>query len=89
MKIRKISSNSSISDNNNCYSLAGAEYGVYSDAGCTNLIGTLVTGDDGNSLELEVDAARCYIKEIKAPKGFSYKYSGLRGRCRSKTKPKM
>ena len=70
VKIRKISSNSSISDNNNCYSLAGAEYGVYSDAGCTNLIGTLVTGDDGNSLELEVDAARCYIKEIKAPKGF-------------------
>ncbi|WP_294365055.1 prealbumin-like fold domain-containing protein, partial [uncultured Clostridium sp.] len=70
VKIRKISSNSSISDNNNCYSLAGAEYGVYSDAGCINLIGTLVTGDDGNSLELEVDAVRCYIKEIKAPKGF-------------------
>lgn len=70
VKIRKLSSNASISDNNNCYSLAGAEYGVYSDAGCTNLIGTLVTGDDGNSLELEVDAVRCYIKEIKAPKGF-------------------
>ena len=70
VKIRKLSSNVSISDNNNCYSLAGAEYGVYSDAGCTNLIGTLVTGDDGNSLELEVDAVRCYIKEIKAPKGF-------------------
>ena len=70
VKIRKISSNSSISDNNNCYSLAGAEYGVYSDAGCTNLVGTLVTGDDGNSLELEVDAVRCYIKEIKAPNGF-------------------
>ena len=70
VKIRKISSNSSISDNNNCYSLAGAEYGVYSDAGCNNLIGTLVTGDDGNSLELEVDAAKCYIKEIKAPNGF-------------------
>ena len=70
VKIRKISSNSSISDKNNCYSLAGAEYGVYSDAGCINLIGTLVTGDDGNSLELEVDAVRCYIKEIKAPKGF-------------------
>ena len=70
VKIRKLSSNASISDNNNCYSLAGAEYGVYSDAGCNNLIGTLVTGDDGNSLELEVDAAKCYIKEIKAPKGF-------------------
>ena len=70
VKIRKLSSNVSISDNNNCYSLAGAEYGVYSDAGCTNLVGTLVTGDDGNSLELEVDAVRCYIKEIKAPKGF-------------------
>lgn len=70
VKIRKLSSNVSISDNNNCYSLAGAEYGVYSDAGCTNLVGTLVTGDDGNSLELEVDAVRCYIKEIKAPNGF-------------------
>ena len=61
VKIRKLSSNVSISDNNNCYSLAGAEYGVYSDAGCNNLIGTLVTGDDGNSLELEVDAVRCYM----------------------------
>lgn len=70
VKIRKLSSNVSISDNNNCYSLAGAEYGVYSDAGCTNLVGTLVTGDDGNSQEVELDARRYYIKEIKAPKGF-------------------
>lgn len=70
VKIRKLSSNVSISDNNNCYSLAGAEYGVYSDAGCTNLVGTLVTGDDGNSLELEVDSGRYYLKEIKPPKGF-------------------
>lgn len=70
LKIFKGTSNLDVSKNNNYYETRNAEYGVYSDAGCTSLVATLVTGDDGNSQEVELDAGRYYIKEIKAPNGF-------------------
>ena len=70
LKIFKGTANLDVSKNNNYYETRNAEYGVYSDAGCTSLVATLVTGDDGNSQEVELDARRYYIKEIKAPKGF-------------------
>ena len=70
LKIFKGTSNLDVSKNNNYYETRNAEYGVYSDAGCTSLVATLVTGDDGNSQEVELDARRYYIKEIKAPNGF-------------------
>lgn len=70
LKIFKGTANLDVSKNNNYYETRNAEYGVYSDAGCTSLVVTLVTGDDGNSQEVELDARRYYIKEIKAPKGF-------------------
>lgn len=70
LKIFKGTANLDVSKNNNYYETRNAEYGVYSDAGCTSLVVTLVTGDDGNSQEVELDARRYYIKEIKAPNGF-------------------
>ena len=70
VKLKKTSSNPSISDNNDCYSLEGAEYGVYSDSNCTNGVGTLTTGSNGESGELELTAGTYYVKETKAPKGF-------------------
>uniref|UniRef100_UPI0025D88643 SpaA isopeptide-forming pilin-related protein n=1 Tax=uncultured Clostridium sp. TaxID=59620 RepID=UPI0025D88643 len=70
LKIFKGTANLDVSKNNNYYETRNAEYGVYSDAGCTSLVATLVTGDDGNSQEIELDAGRYYIKEIKAPNGF-------------------
>ena len=70
LKIFKGTANLDVSKNNNYYETRNAEYGVYSDVGCTRLVATLVTGDDGNSQEVELDAGRYYIKEIKAPNGF-------------------
>ena len=70
LKIFKGTANLDVSKNNNYYETRNAEYGVYSDAGCTRLVATLVTGDDGNSQEVELDAGRYYLKEIKAPNGF-------------------
>lgn len=70
VKIFKGTANLDVSKNNNYYETRNAEYGVYSDVGCTRLVATLVTGDDGNSQEVELDAGRYYIKEIKAPNGF-------------------
>ena len=70
LKIFKGTANLDVSKNNNYYETRNAEYGVYSDAGCTSLVATLVTGDDGNSQEVELNAGRYYLKEIKPPKGF-------------------
>lgn len=70
VQIQKLSANPTLTDNNNCYSLAGAEYGVYSDPACTQKVATLKTDAKGNTTSVEVDAGTYYVKEIKAPKGF-------------------
>lgn len=70
VKLKKVSSNPALTDGNNCYSLAGAQYGVYSDAGCTVLVGTLTTVADGSTNTLELPAGNYYIKETVASKGY-------------------
>ena len=72
-RVRKVASDSSypyaIYSNN--YSLAGAVYGIYSDAACIDLIRTLTTGSDGYTGYFETDnEGTYYIKEITASKGF-------------------
>ena len=47
VRFHKKSAMPSISEGNSCYSLAGAEISVYSDSGCTDLLDTLTTGEDG------------------------------------------
>ena len=69
-KIQKSSSNTAVTNGNDCYSLAGATYGVYSDKGCTKSVATLTTDGNGNTDIVELRAATYYVKETKAPKGF-------------------
>ena len=69
-KIQKSSSNTAITESNDCYSIAGATYGVYSDKGCTKSVATLTTDSNGNTDTVELRAATYYVKETKAPKGF-------------------
>ena len=45
-------------------------YGVYTDRGCTNQVGTLTTNASGESNTISVQAGKYYVKEIKAPQGF-------------------
>ncbi len=52
-------------------SLAGAVYGVYSDAACTKSVATLTTTANGNSNTIQVSIGSYYIKETKAPAGYS------------------
>ena len=66
-KIQKSSSNTK---ENDCYSLAGATYGVYSDKDCKKSVATLTTDGNGNTDTVELRAATYYVKETKAPKGF-------------------
>lgn len=75
VRFHKESAIPSISDNNNCYSLSGAEISVYSDYECTDLLDVLTTDEDGytdyySTSFLEGNSSTLYYKETKAPKGF-------------------
>ena len=70
VKIKKESENTKITSSNDCYSLYGATYGVYSDKGCTKSVDTLTTNSNGNTDTVELSAGTYYVKETKAPKGF-------------------
>lgn len=70
VKLKKVSSTPSISNDNNCYSLKDAVYGVYTDENCTKKAGELKTDEKGVSNTLEVSPGKYWVKEITAPKGF-------------------
>ena len=69
-KIQKSSSNATVTNGNDCYSLSGATYGVYSDKSCSKSVATLTTNASGNTDTVELRAATYYVKETKVPKGF-------------------
>lgn len=71
LKLKKASSNPSISDNNPCYSLEGATYGVYSDSGCTQQVGTLTCNASGDSNVIDIAPGTYYVKETKAGKSYA------------------
>jgi len=75
MKITKASGNTSITDNNACYSLAGATYGVYNTAADasagTNAVTTLTTDDTGaTGVSDGLVPGTYYVKETVAPQGY-------------------
>ena len=69
-KLQKTSSNTSITDGNGNYSIAGATYGVFADKDCTKQLATLTTDENGNTDVAEVTAGTVYIKELSAPAGY-------------------
>lgn len=69
-QLRKESANPDYTNNNDAYSLQGAEYGVYSNSNATGLVGTLTTGSNGWSQEITLGAGTYYVKELRAPKGY-------------------
>ena len=78
IKVKKSSARRKIADDNDCYSLKGAEFTVYNDKNCTDRAkfkngdaAVLITDDDGNSDEYEIETGDYYILETKAPKGYA------------------
>ena len=71
LKLKKASSKRGISDNNPCYSLEGATYGVYSDSGCTQQVGTLTCNASGDSNVIDIAPGTYYVKETKAGKSYA------------------
>ena len=70
MYLTKTSANTAMTDNNSCYSLGNAVYGVYSNSACTTKVGTLTTGTNGVSNPISVNEGTYYVKETSAPKGY-------------------
>ena len=71
--LKKTSANPSLTNGNSCYSLAGAQFGVYSSSSLSGAsrVGTLTTDANGNSNTLKLNAGTYYVKEIVAPKGYA------------------
>lgn len=74
INLTKVSADTSITDGLvNAYSLADAEYGIYSDSAATKQIGTITTGADGKgsvNVKVGFSTSTLYYKETKAPKGY-------------------
>lgn len=72
ISLEKTSAYPCITDNNSCYSLANATYGIYDDAACQNEIQRIVTNDSGYAQSVENLWPQTYwIKEIAAPLGYA------------------
>lgn len=71
IELQKVSANTSITDNNPCYTLAGIVYGVYADAACTNEVATLVLNSSGYAKSADIKAGTYYVKEKTANDSYS------------------
>lgn len=72
LQVSKKSLSMEITDENGCYTLTGAEYGVYTNAnGVSGYIDTLEIGKNGMSQEIELDDGTYYVRETKCPEGFA------------------
>ena len=71
VSLSKTSANTGITSGNSCYSLAGAVYGIYSDAGCSAQVTTLTTDAGGNAAAVSLNAGTYYYKELTAPTGYA------------------
>ncbi|HBU13115.1 MAG TPA: hypothetical protein DEB31_10490, partial [Clostridiales bacterium] len=69
VEIEKTSSNPSLTNNNPCYSLAGAVYDVYTDGNVK--VGSITTGADGKGRLDGLASGAYYIVEVVAPQGFA------------------
>lgn len=71
LEIEKRSLLPDIPENNACYSLEGARYGVYADAECTDLKATLTTDAQGHARSKALPVGTYHLKELSAPAGFA------------------
>lgn len=73
VNLQKTSSVPDVTNGNDCYSLKGAEYGVYSDSSLSGAskVGVLTTDENGESNTLTLNAGTYYVRETTAPKGYA------------------
>ena len=67
----KTSAKPDVTDGNNNYSLAGAEYSVYRNSACTDYVTKIVTDDKGKGSLNSLPLGTYYVKETKASSGYT------------------
>lgn len=71
ISLSKTSADSGMTSGNSCYSLAGAVYGIYSNAACTTELERITTDTNGNATSGdEYEAGTYYVKEITPSPGY-------------------
>jgi uncharacterized repeat protein (TIGR02543 family) len=70
LDLKKSSGIAGITSGNGSYSLAGATFTVYSDAACTQSVGSFITDANGDATALHLPTEVYYIKETAAPAGY-------------------
>ena len=71
LRLSKHSADTRVSAGNALYSLAGAEYGVYTDADCKTKVASFVTDKDGKSSDVTLEEGTYYVCETKASPGYA------------------
>lgn len=71
IKLKKSSTLYGITTNNSCYSLEGAQYGLYADSACTKYVAGFILNANGEATLTNVTPGVYCLKEIKAPKGYA------------------
>ena len=75
ISVQKESTNTELTEGNDCYSLEGAEFGIYkseSDANANkNAVGKIVTKENGYGSSDWLELGTYYVKETKAPNGYA------------------
>lgn len=72
--VQKTSENPALTNGNGCYSLQGAEYGVYRSAldaqNDAHRADTLITDESGRAESVDLAKGAYYVRETKAPQGY-------------------
>lgn len=71
LEFAKGSTDPSLTDDNRCYAIPGAEYTLYRDQGCTDPAGTIAVDQAGTGRLEGLAPGTYYLKETKAPTGFA------------------
>lgn len=71
IRLGKSSADTTVSGSNPLYSLAGAEYGVYSDEACGNRVATITTDGDGNGTADGLAPGGYWVRETKPSLGYA------------------
>ena len=70
VELVKQSANKAVTQGNGSYSLLGARYGLYSDAGCTQLVQSATTDENGHASFADIPTGEYYVREIYPSKGY-------------------
>ena len=71
VELYKVSAKPEFTNGNASYSLQGAQYGIYSDSGCTQLVASVTTGADGHAVSSDLKAGTYWVKETQASPGYA------------------